>query len=82
MHVYLYFTTDDLKWPVCLHLQHQTTDQSLARITYGGSVPVGVVYTGIMALVDPLPEDGAGDGLVGQQQTYHLHVINNHQSIR
>lgn len=55
---------------------------SVARITYGGSVPVGVVYTGIMALVDPLPEDGAGDGLVGQQQTYHLHVINNHQSIR
>lgn len=60
---------------------HQITDQSVARedrMTYGGRVPVGVVDTCVVTLVDPLPEDGAGNGLVGQQQAYHL--VKNHPS--
>lgn len=60
---------------------HQITEQSAARkgrMTYGGRVPVGVVDTGVVTLVDPLPEDSAGNGLVGQQQSYHL--VKNHPS--
>lgn len=48
------------------------------RMTYGGRVPVGVVDTCVVTLVDPLPEDGASNGLLGQQQSYHL--VKNHPS--
>lgn len=46
--------------------------QEKTELTYGGRVPVGVVDTCVVTLVDPLPEDGASNGLVGQQQSYHL----------
>ena len=38
-----------------------------------GSIPVGVVDTCVVALVDPLPEDHLLEGLVWEEQAYHLY---------
>ena len=38
-----------------------------------GSIPVGVVDTRVVALVDPLPEDHLLEGLVWEEQAYHLY---------
>ena len=50
-------------------------DYSLqCKNTYRGSISVGVVHTGIVTLIDPLPEDCTGHGLVRQQQAHYLYT--------
>ena len=37
-----------------------------------GGIPVGIVDTGVVTLVDPLPEDHLLEGLVWEEQANHL----------
>ena len=66
-------TLPNIRSTVSVYGHFSTASHHWVEVAHFGCVPVGVVDTCVVTLVDPLPEDHLLEGLVWEEQANHLH---------